>query len=130
MNHLQEINLIDKGKNNWTFHYIMYVVTFPHCLQRGETLVVVGPDSLIAFGYPGRVLRLQEEYVVGIGGFCSYIAEWSTVASYSSSELNLLRELASGCPGPTKGDCTSNQILETYSLVFIYVHSLPFFSAS
>ena len=127
MNHLQEINLIDKGKNNCTFHY---VVTFPHCLQRDETLVVVGPDSLIAFGYPGRVLRLQEEYVVGIGGVCNPIAEWSTVASYSSSELNLLRELASGCPGPTKGDCTSNQIQETYSLVFIYVHSLPFFSAS
>ena len=33
--------------------------------------------------------------------FCSPIDGWSTVSSYSSSELNLLKELASGCP--TKG---------------------------
>ena len=96
----------------------MYVVTFLHCLQRGETLVVVGPDVATSCGDPGRLLRLQEEYVVGIGGFCSDITEWSTVSSYSSSELVLLGELASGCP--TKGDCTSNQIQETYSLAFLY----------
>ena len=71
-------------------------------LQRGETLVVPGPDEL---SY-GRILRLQEEYVVGIGGLCNPINEWSTVDSYSRSELNLLSELASGCkwlhnkPGP------------------------------
>lgn len=62
-------------------------------LQRGETLVVPGPDEL---SY-GRILRLQEEYVVGIGGLCNPINEWSTVDSYSRSELNLLSELASGC---------------------------------
>ena len=89
-----------------------------HCLQHGQTLVVPGPDVLTTCGAPGRVLQLQEEYVVGIGGFCSPIGEWSTVASYSSSELVLLTQLASGCP--TKGDCTSNQIQETYSLVFLY----------
>ena len=52
------------------------------------------------------MLQLQEEYVVGIGGACNPINEWSTVASYSSSELNLMTQLASGC----KGDCTSNQV--------------------
>ena len=105
----------------------MYIVTFSHRLQRGETLVVVGPDVLTTCGDPGRLLQLQEEYVVGIGGFCSPIGQWSTVASYSSSELVLLTQLASGCP--TKGDCTSNQIQGTYSLAFLYVHNLPFFSA-
>ena len=99
------------------FHHT-YVVTFPHCLQRGETLVLPGPDVVTSCGEPGRVLQLQEEYVVGIGGFCSPIGEWSTVASYSSSELVLLTQLTSGCP--TKGDCTINQIPETYSLAFLY----------
>ena len=98
-------------------------MSFPHCLQRGETLVVVGPDVVTSCGEPGRVLRLQEEYVVGIGGFCSDITEWSTVDSYSSSELVLLTQLASGCP--TKGDCTSNQIPKTYSLAFLYIHLPP-----
>ena len=100
-------------------------VSHPHCLQRGETLVVPGPDVLTSCGAYGKVLQLQEEYVVGIGGACNPIAEWSTVASYSSSELNLMTQLTSGC----KGDYTSNQIQETYSLAIIYVHNLPFFSA-
>ena len=86
-------------------------------LQRGETLVVRGPDVLSSCGAPGRVLRLQEEYVVGIGGFCSPIGEWSTVSSYSSSELNLLTELASGCP--TKG--TSNQIQGILHVSFVHL---------
>ena len=103
-------------------------MSFLPCLQCGETLVVPGPDVLTSCGDPGRLLQLQEEYVVGIGGFCSDIGEWSTVASYSDSELELLTQLASGCP--TKGDCTSNQIQGTYSLAFLYVHNLPFFSAS
>ena len=100
------------------------IVTFPHCLQRGETLIVPGPDVLTSCGRQGRVLQLQEEYVVGIGGGCNPINAWSTVRSYSSSEFNLMTQLTSGC----KGDCTSNQIQETYSFAIIYVHNLPFFS--
>ena len=89
-------------------------------MQRGKTLVVPGPDVLTSCGVPGRLLRLQEEYMLGIGGVCSPISDWSTVSSYSSSELNLLTQLASGCP--TKGDCLSNQVPGTYSYaLFIYL---------
>jgi len=102
--------------------YILFItVTFSHYIQRGKTLVVPGPDVLTSCGAPGWVLRLREEYMLGIGGFCSPISDWSTVSSYSSSELNLLTELASGCP--TKGDCMSNQVPGTYSLaLFWYIY--------
>ena len=106
--------------------YLLFItVTFSHYIQRGKTLVVPGPDVLTSCGDPGRLLRLREEYVVGIGGFCSPISDWSTVSSYSSSELNLLTELASGC----KGDCMSNQVPGTYSLALFLVH-LSFFLSS
>ena len=65
--------------------------------QRGETLVVPGPNVLTSCGSQGRLLRLQEEYVVGIGGACNPINAWSMVGSYSSSEFNLLSELAPRC---------------------------------
>lgn len=86
-------------------------------MQRGKTLVVPGPDVLTSCGAPGRLLRLQEEYMLGIGGVCSPISDWSTVSSYSSSELNLLTELASGCP--TKG--TSNQIQGILHVSFVHL---------
>ena len=86
---------------------------FPHCLQRGETLVVVGPDVLTTCGYPGWLLRLQEEYVVGIGGVCNPINEWSTVGSYSSSELDLLTQLASGCRAFTEATTNTPTLTTT-----------------
>ena len=67
-----------------------------HISQRGETQVVPGPDVVTLYGQPGRVLQLQEEYIVGIGGWCSPISQWSTVNSYSNTELNLLTELRCG----------------------------------
>ena len=76
--------------------YTIYV-SHRHCLQRGETLVVPGPDVLTTCGNSSRVLQLQEEYVVGIGGGCNPISAWSTVGSYSSSEFNLLSELTPRC---------------------------------
>ena len=94
----------------------MYVVTFPHCLQPGETLVVVGPDVLTTCGAPGILLRLQEEYVVGIGGVCNPIAEWSTVSSYSSSELNLLTQLASGCRAFTEATTNTPTLTTTVEI--------------
>ena len=96
---------------------------FIHCLrQRGETLVVPGPDVVTSCGQQDRVLQLREEYVVGIGGFCSQINEWSTVDSYSRSELELLRDLALGCQNiTTKGNCMPNQIPETYSLAILTI---------
>ena len=72
-------------------------VSHPHCLQRGETLVLPGPDVLTSCGRQGRLLQLQEEYVVGIGGGCNPINAWSTVGSYSISEFSLLSELAPRC---------------------------------
>ena len=68
-----------------------------HCLQRGERLVVPGPDVLTTCGIQGRVLQLREEYVAGIGGGCNPINAWSAVGNYSSGEFNLLSELSLRC---------------------------------
>ena len=68
-----------------------------HCLQRGERLVVLGPDVLTTCGNQGRVLQLREEYVAGIGGGCNPINAWSAVGNYSSGEFNLLSELSLRC---------------------------------
>ena len=101
-----------KCYNEMLFRYnyvLSHVLT--HYAQHGETLIVAGPDVLSSCGAPGRLLQLQEEYVVGIGGICNPIGEWSTVSSYSSSEINLLTRLASGCGAVT--DATTNTLSTT-----------------
>ncbi len=52
-----------------------------------------GPDVLTSCGNPSRRLSIGESYLVGVGGFCSPISEWTTLESYSESELDFLREL-------------------------------------
>ena len=53
-----------------------------------------GPDVLTTCGNPRTLLRINRQYVVGVGGACSDISEWSSLESYSSSELQQLRDLA------------------------------------
>ncbi len=53
-----------------------------------------GPDVLTSCGDADAQLRLNEQYVVGVGGACSVISEWSSLDSYSSSELQQLRDYA------------------------------------
>ena len=68
---------------------------------------VPGPDALTTCGNPSVLLRISEQYVIGVGGICEPISEWSTLRSYSSSELQELRKLAQDfqegtlqCSGP------------------------------
>ena len=54
-----------------------------------------GPDVLssCAFGLD-RILKLNEGYVVGVGGPCSAIQEWEALSKYSERDLSTLRGLA------------------------------------
>ena len=63
-------------------------------MQVGQTLMVPGPDVLTTCGQYLRVLNINQQYVVGVGGPCSDISAWSTLSSYSSNELQQLRSLA------------------------------------
>ena len=55
--------------------------------------MVPGPDVLTTCGQYFRVLSINQQYVVGVGGPCSRISEWSTLTSYSPNELQQLRSL-------------------------------------
>ena len=55
--------------------------------------MVPGPDVLTTCGQYFRVLSINQQYVVGVGGPCSDISEWSTLTSYSPNELQQLRSL-------------------------------------
>lgn len=53
-----------------------------------------GPDVLTSCGYYGRLLELGGQYVVGIGGACHPINEWTAVEDYSQGDLQYLMTLA------------------------------------
>ena len=52
-----------------------------------------GPNVLIPCLDPRTLLRINRQYVVGVGGICSAITDWSSLESYSSTELQQLRDL-------------------------------------
>lgn len=56
-----------------------------------------GPDVLTSCGDYGRILTLGVEYVVGIGGACNPIGEWTPLESYSDTDVALLEELQQEC---------------------------------
>lgn len=56
-------------------------------------LTVSGPDAITTCGTIGRILEIGTSYVVGMGGLCSPIREWTQLSEYSSEELELLRRL-------------------------------------
>ena len=57
---------------------------------------VSGPDVLTTCGREGFLLQIGTEYLVGIGGACSPISSWSNASSYSSQELDFLRQFSAG----------------------------------
>ncbi|XP_064401754.1 uncharacterized protein LOC135347645 [Halichondria panicea] len=57
-------------------------------------LMVNGPDVLTTCGNSNRRLTIGETYLVGVGGACNPISAWSTLDTYSESELDLLRDLS------------------------------------
>lgn len=62
--------------------------------QVGQTVMSPGPDVLTSCGNEGALLRLNQRYVVGVGGACQDISQWSSVDSYTDSELQQLRDYA------------------------------------
>ena len=55
---------------------------------------MTGPDVLTSCGAYGRVLELGEQYVVGIGGACNPISQWTPLSDYSSREIEFLEQLS------------------------------------
>lgn len=64
----------------------------------GNTLTVTGPDVLTSCGSFGRVVELGEQYVVGIGGACNPISEWTPLDDYSDRGIELLEQLGNSYP--------------------------------
>ena len=52
----------------------------------------VGPDVLSPCVNPNRILKTGREYIVGIGGVCSPISEWSMIDVYNPDDLTLLQQ--------------------------------------
>ena len=69
--------------------------------------MVNGPDVLTTCGNPSRRLIIGETYLVGVGGACNPISAWSTLDSYSESELGVLRELRGDDVGGALGTVPS-----------------------
>ena len=82
-------------------------------LQPGDAFVTSGPDVLTSCSYRYRMLTLGVEYVVGIGGFCSPIGQWSTLASYSDSEVALLESLQQCSENPSSCNGTIDTVATT-----------------
>lgn len=56
--------------------------------------MVSGPDTTTSCGNPRALLKINEQYVVGVGSVCGAISSWSTLQSYSADELQTLREFS------------------------------------
>ena len=53
-----------------------------------------GPDVITSCGNPYAVLTFGKEYIVGIGGFCDPINDWSPVSDYTSEDMEFIRRAA------------------------------------
>ena len=78
--------------------------------QVGDIITTPGPDALSSCASPyGRVLQLNTEYLVGVGGPCGYFNEWSLLSSYEEEDLKTLRSLAdSYLQLQVDGTCTAS----------------------
>ena len=65
-------------------------------IQVGDLITSIGPDALSTCAIEcGRILQLNTEYLVGVGGVCSRVLrDWEPLSAYSESDLNQLRQLA------------------------------------
>ena len=59
-------------------------------MQVGDVIMSIGPDLLTSCGNPTNILSVNETYVVGIGGPCSFYNEWTAYSRYSTADLELL----------------------------------------
>ena len=76
---------------------------------------VSGPDVLTTCGVQGRILSLGVEYMAGIGGGCNRISPWQNTSTYSSSEMQLLRDLQTECAmNPMSSVCSGTSPVVMY----------------
>ena len=89
------------------------------CSQSGEEILVAGPDVMTSCGWYGRpvALDISVEYLVGIGGPCSPIGQWSEANSYSANELELLRSLQMANETTQMVTETTQMVTETTQVV-------------
>lgn len=90
----------------------------------GDTFNTSGPDILTSCSGPNRVLTVGESYLLGIGGPCYTIGDWSLVNDFSTLEFDILSSLSSTgrsteCPG-TVG-LTGAQVAIVTVVVIVYV---------
>ena len=70
-----------------------------------------------------RILTVGESYVVGIGGFCDVIADWSGVNDYSYAEFDILdnlRDNGRSTECPSTGGLTGAQVAIVTVVVILY----------
>ena len=76
----------------------------------------VGPDVLSPCVNPNRILKTGREYIVGIGGVCSPISEWSMIDVYNPDDLTLLQQASTD---PTL--CAGASVVALYSITVLIV---------
>ena len=67
-------------------------------LQVGDRFTDHGPDTLSSCGIPFNILNISTTYLVGIGGPCSKIREYSPYDSVSSEIIQAINDGCSSCP--------------------------------
>ena len=77
-----------------------------------------GPDVLTSCGNPQALLKLNTQYVVGVGGACSSISEWSTLDSYTDTEIEQLRSFSQQFQGGLLS-CGAFRLLPSLSLLLM-----------
>ena len=67
-------------------------------LQVGDVFTDRGPDTLSSCGDPSNILKVGITYLVGIGGPCSKIREYSPYNSVSAEVIIAIADGCSSCP--------------------------------
>ena len=93
----------------------------------GDVVGTTGPDVLTTCGTPERLLSFVYEYMVGIGGACDPIIQWTPLQFYTESEIELLLELEEECaedPSTCNGSGPSLLATATVTSVLLSLVSL------
>jgi hypothetical protein len=93
--------------------------------QVGDVITSAGPDTGTSCSPEvGRILQLRAEYLVGVGGPCTPLNDWSLLSSYSDNDLETLRDLAETrdpekCGSPPLSGLAAVVVFLTAGLIFL-----------
>lgn len=85
--------------------------------QVGDIITSPGPDVLTSCGQYGRVLQGGTVYIVGIGGACDSISEWSTQVQFGERNLAYLRTVAEEYHKDPPTTCAAPKLLSLSSFL-------------